>query len=98
MDCEINDANLDRMARCFKVMAHPLRLKILTAIHNQELNVSELVAQVGSSQSNISQHLSLLRDKDILFSKRKANKVYYSLGRCNVAELLTLTNGMFIEK
>ncbi|MBF0193404.1 MAG: winged helix-turn-helix transcriptional regulator [Magnetococcales bacterium] len=98
MECEFNEANLDKMARCFKVMAHPLRLKILTAIHNQELNVTELVAQVGSSQSNISQHLSLLRDKDILLSKRKANKVYYSLGRCNVAALLTMTDGMFIDR
>ncbi|MBF0448267.1 MAG: winged helix-turn-helix transcriptional regulator [Magnetococcales bacterium] len=98
MDCEFNEVNFDRMARCIGAIAHPLRLKIIAAIHNQELNVNELVATVGSSQSNISQHLSLLREKEILLSERKANKVYYRLGRCGVAELLLLSNDIFVGK
>ncbi|MBF0453988.1 MAG: winged helix-turn-helix transcriptional regulator [Magnetococcales bacterium] len=95
MDCEYDEINFDQMARCIGAIAHPLRLKIITAIRNQELNVNELVATVGSSQSNISQHLGILREKEILHSKRRANKVYYRLGRCGVEELLLLTNDIF---
>ena len=47
-------------------MAHPLRLKILCLVGNQELSVLEIVDAVGTTQSNISQHLAVLRDHGIL--------------------------------
>src|SRR5213078_5094124 len=62
-----------------QAMAHPLRLKILCLIGSQELSVLEIVDAVGTSQSNISQHLAVLRDHGILTSRKEANKVFYRI-------------------
>ena len=60
-----------------QAMAHPLRLKILCLVGNQELSVLEIVDAVGTTQSNISQHLGVLRDHKILVARKEANKVFY---------------------
>jgi predicted transcriptional regulator len=44
-------------------MSHPLRLKILCVLGDKEVSVQDIVENVGTSQSNISQHLAILRDK-----------------------------------
>ena len=70
-------------------MAHPLRLKILCILGgNGEFSVQDIVEQVGTSQSNISQHLSILRDKGILTSRKDANKVYYRIGDPKVVRVI----------
>ena len=55
--------HIDMASRALKAMAHPLRLKILCILGNEELSVQEIVDCVGTSQSNISQHLAILRKK-----------------------------------
>ena len=52
-------------ARALKSIAHPLRLKILCVVGDQESCVQEIVDAVGTSQSNISQHLAILREKGV---------------------------------
>lgn len=64
-----------------KAMAHPLRFKILVLLGQTcEASVQDIVDQVGTSQSNISQHLSILREKNIVTTRKDANKVYYRIG------------------
>jgi len=72
-------------------MAHPLRLKILCALQNEELPVLEIVEQVGSSQSNISQHIDILRTKEIVESRRDGNKI---LCKVKDREILKLVSHM----
>jgi len=94
-----NDADIDLASRALKAMAHPLRLKILCILGaNKEVSVQELVERVGTSQSNISQHLSILRDKDILVSRKDANKVYYSIGEQNILALISAMQDAFCSK
>jgi len=57
------DEDIDRASRSLKAMSHPLRLKILCTLGDEELSVQDIVESVGTSQSNISQHLAILRDK-----------------------------------
>src|SRR3989337_850635 len=72
-----------------KAMAHPLRLEILCILGGAtEVSVQDIVEQVGTSQSNISQHLSILRDKGILASRKDANKVYYRIGDHKILNLI----------
>jgi ArsR family transcriptional regulator len=76
-------------SRSLKAMAHPLRLKILCILGaNTEVSVQDIVEQVGTSQSNISQHLSILRDKGILASRKDANKVYYRISDPKILNLI----------
>lgn len=91
-----NDADIDTASRALKAMAHPLRLKILCILGaHEEVSVQELVERVGTSQSNISQHLSILRDKNILISRKDANKVYYRLGEQSILHLIEAMQAAF---
>jgi len=56
------DEDVERASRSLKAMSHPLRLKILCTLGDQEVSVQDIVEFVGTSQSNISQHLAILRD------------------------------------
>lgn len=55
------EEHIEQAARAMKAMSHPLRLKILCVLGNQEVSVQGIVDSVGTSQSNISQHLAILR-------------------------------------
>jgi len=84
-----SEADLYVASRSLKAMGHPLRLKILCILANgNETSVQDLVDLVGTSQSNISQHLSILRDKDILASRKEANKVFYRIGDDKILALM----------
>ncbi len=78
-------------ANALKAMAHPLRWKILCTLGDRELSVSEIMARVGTSQSNVSQHLDQLRSKNILVARKESNRIYY---RIRNAQLLTLIGTM----
>ena len=94
-----NDADIDKASRALKAMAHPLRLKILCILGTtEEISVQDLVERVGTSQSNISQHLSILRDKHILVSRKDANKVYYRIGEQNILALIEAMQDAFCSK
>jgi ArsR family transcriptional regulator len=80
---------IDRMAHAMRAIAHPLRLKILCVLGDQESNVQDLVEAVGTSQSNVSQHLAILREKGILGARRRANHVYYSIRDQRTLQLLS---------
>ena len=91
-----SEADLDIASRGLKAMGHPLRLKILSILARaEEVSVQDLVAQVGTSQSNISQHLSILRDKRILASRKDANKVYYRIGDPKILQLMGIMRAAF---
>ena len=84
-----NEDDINLASRSMKAMAHPLRLKILCVLGDQEVSVQDIVEQVGTSQSNISQHLSILRDKGILSARKDANKVYYRIGDPKILQLIS---------
>ncbi len=89
------DEDIDRASRSLKAISHPLRLKILCVLGNKEVNVQDIVDSVGTSQSNISQHLAILRDKGILISRKDANKVYYRVGDHRTLRLISMMQEVF---
>lgn len=70
---------LEDASRSLKAIAHPLRLQILCKLGMEEVSVQDIVESVGTSQSNISQHLGVMRDKGVLATRKEANKVYYRI-------------------
>lgn len=90
-----DDAEINRAAHCLKAMSHPLRLKILCVLGSNSISVQDIVEQVGTSQSNISQHLAILRDKGILDFKKEANRVYYFIDDERVIHLIQMMRGVF---
>lgn len=89
------DEDIDRAAQSMKAMAHPLRLKILCSLGPNEVSVQDIVEMVGTSQSNISQHLAILRDKGILASRKDANRVYYRVSDNRTLRLVGMMRDVF---
>ena len=84
-----NQEDIIHASHSLKAMAHPLRLEILCILGGtSEISVQDIVEQVGTSQSNISQHLSILREKGILASRKDANKVYYRIADPRILHLI----------
>ncbi len=86
---------IEMAARALKAIAHPLRLKILCVLGDGEICVQDIVDAVGTSQSNISQHLAILRDKGILQARKDANRVYYKIGDQRILQLIALMREVF---
>jgi len=89
------EEHIEQASRALKAMAHPLRLKILCVLGNQELNVQDIVDCVGTSQSNISQHLAILREKGVLRTRKDANRVYYRVGDERTLSLIGMMREVF---
>lgn len=95
LDLNPADSDIERAAFALKAMSHPLRLKILCALGEQELSVQDIVDCVGTTQSNVSQHLAKLRDKDILTSRRDANRIYYRVNDERTLRLIEMMRDVF---
>ena len=89
------DEDIQQAARAVKAIAHPLRLKILCILGDQEVSVQDIVEQVGTSQSNISQHLSILRDQGVLATRKDANRVFYRIGDLRTLKLIGMMRDVF---
>lgn len=98
IDLFAGDEDIERASRSLKAMSHPLRLKILCTLGGQEISVQEIVEQVGTSQSNISQHLAILRDKGILASRKDANRVYYRVSDSRTLQLIGMMREVFCNQ
>ncbi|MCP5409522.1 MAG: winged helix-turn-helix transcriptional regulator [Chromatiaceae bacterium] len=90
-----DDEDIERASRSLKAISHPLRLKILCTLGGQEVSVQDIVEQVGTSQSNISQHLAILRDKGILASRKDANRVFYRVSDSRTLQLVGMMREVF---
>jgi DNA-binding transcriptional ArsR family regulator len=90
-----HDDEIERASRSMKAMAHPLRLKILCTLGEEELSVQDIVEKVGTTQSNISQHLGILKDKGILASRKDANRVYYRVSDARTLRLIGMMRDVF---
>ena len=89
------DHDIEQAARALKAMAHPLRLKILCILGNREVSVQDIVGCVGTSQSNISQHLAILREKGVLRTRKDANRVYYRVSDERTLTLIGMMREVF---
>jgi len=83
-----DDENTILTANALKAMAHPLRWKILCSLGERELSVGEIVERTGTSQSNISQHLEQLRNKNIVIARKEANRIFYRIRNPQLLELI----------
>ncbi len=88
-------ADPQRVADCLKVLGHATRLQILEILRGNERSVGELEELVGGSQPNISQHLRVMRDRQIVKSRKQANLVFYSVSDERLFELMEVAGEIF---
>ena len=89
------DEHIMQASLAIKAIAHPLRLKVLCVLGEGELSVQEIVESVGTTQSNISQHLAILRAKGVLATRKDANRVYYRIGDPRTLKLVGMMRDVF---
>ncbi|MFJ8263569.1 ArsR/SmtB family transcription factor [Rummeliibacillus sp. NPDC094406] len=79
----------------FKALAHPLRIQILEVLSEGNRSVNEIQTQLGSEGSAVSQQLTVLRAKNIVYGTKDGNRVIYSLRDSMIIELLEVAKQIF---
>ncbi|MEK5444071.1 MULTISPECIES: metalloregulator ArsR/SmtB family transcription factor [unclassified Fredinandcohnia] len=79
----------------FKALAHPLRIRILELLAEGDKNVNEIQTLIGSEGSAVSQQLTVLRAKNIVYGTKDGNRVIYSLRDPMIVELLSVAKQIF---
>ena len=93
---ELQD-NLRRFkAGIFQALAHPRRIAIIEMLRDEgEVPVSRIYEQLGLEQANASQHLAILRGKQIVVGRKEGNQVFYSLRDTRLGKVLDLMRQYF---
>ena len=81
------DRVFDSVAELFSVLSTPIRLRIISAVCQGEKNVTQLLAEIDTTQPNMSQHLSMLYRSGVLAKRRDGTQMYYRLQSERVATL-----------
>ena len=97
MQLEAKQDKIEKASACLKALAHPLRLRVLCVLREGEKNVQQMEQFLGTSQANVSQHLGLMKDKEILVSRKEANQVFYSVKDPRTFELLDLLQSIYCK-
>ena len=82
-------------ADIFQALAHPTRIAIVEALRHGEVGTSALLGQLHVEQANLSQHLAILRAKQVVVGRKSGNLVYYSLRDPVLSKVLDLLKQYF---
>jgi DNA-binding transcriptional ArsR family regulator len=82
-------------AQVFQALAHPTRIAIVEALQDGEMSAGALVAHLRVEQANLSQHLAVLRARQVVVSRKAGNQVYYVLRDPVLLEVLDLLKQYF---
>lgn len=75
-------------ANIFQALAHPTRIAILEVLRDRELSARSIQEKLGVEQANLSQHLAILRSRQIVVSRKEGNQVFYSIRNPLLVEIL----------
>ena len=82
-------------ASVFQALGHPTRVAIVEMLRGGELSVGVLQERLGFEQANVSQHLAILRSRQIVTNRKEANQVFYSLRNPVLIEVLDIMRRYF---
>ncbi len=85
-------------AEMCKVFTSPKRLEILNLLRDKELSVGQVAKKANIRQANISQHLSILREKGIVKTRRAGKTIYYSLANPKIIKAFDIIREMLWER
>ena len=82
-------------ASIFQAMSHPTRIAILEALRDRELSARAIQEKLGVEQANLSQHLAILRNRQIVSSRKDGNQAFYSIRNPMLVEVLDIMRRYF---
>ena len=90
-----NDDEINKAAELLKVLSHPIRLKIICQLGHAEKTVQQLLDSVGSTQSNVSQHLAIMRNNGVLQYRKNATQVLYSVSEKAAIDIVQMLKKIY---
>lgn len=82
-------------ADIFQALAHPTRIAIIELLGDGELSAGDLIEKLGIEQTNVSQHLTVLRTKQLVVNRKAGNQVFYSVRDPILNKVLALMRRYF---
>jgi len=89
------EEKVEEVSALLKSIAHPLRLKILCLLQDRELTVGEIREVVETTNANVSQHLTIMRNQGIIVTRKNANFIYNRIADQRVVELINTMQDLF---
>ncbi len=84
-------------AEICSTLANPKRLKIINILREREVSVAELLSILKVPKANLSQHMTVLRQKGVVMARREGNTVYYRLARPKILKAFDLMRELLFE-
>lgn len=94
----MSDALRQFKSEIFQGLANPTRIAIVELLRDGELSAGKLIEKLGIEQANASQHLSVLRAKQIVVSRKVGNQVFYSIRDHALIEVLDILRRYFYSQ
>lgn len=94
----MNEVVFKLTASYLKALSHPTRLKILDILKEDELCVCKIFESLDLEQSNVSQHLRILRDQGILISRREGTNIMYKVKDTEVFDIMSKVKAILIRQ
>jgi len=85
-------------AEMCQVFSHPKRLEVINVLRDGEMTVTELSQRLGLTVGNLSQHLSMMKDRHILLSRKEGNQVYYHIANPKLLKCFDMMREMLFEQ
>ncbi|RLD42322.1 MAG: transcriptional regulator [Bacteroidetes bacterium] len=90
---EINIDKLEMAASKLRAISHPMRIAIIDLLADgNSMSVTEIYQALGIEQATASHHLNILKNKNVLLSKREGKKIFYMLRNMTLTEILECIN------
>ena len=84
-------------AEICQTLANPKRLQIVSLLKNGELSVGEMVRAMGVPKANASQHLSIMRQKGLIISRREGTTIYYRLASPKITDACSIMREVLLS-
>ncbi len=85
-------------AEMCQVFSHPKRLETINVLRDGEMTVTELSQKLGLTVGNLSQHLSMMKDRHVLLSRKEGNQVYYRIANPKLLRCFDMMREMLFEQ
>ena len=95
---DLNGKLYEMHAEICKVLTNPKRIEILNLLREGELSVNELAALAELPQTNVSQHLSFLRQKRMVIGRRDGSNVYYTVANPKIFKAMETMKEVLLEQ
>ena len=90
-------SEVENLSSLLKSISHPIRLKILCLLQEKELTVGEIRDEVETTNANISQHLSILRNQGVIDFRKDSNFIYNRIADERITELMKAMRDLFCQ-